>query len=59
MTKFRVSVHPNRLFIVSDYAARDDDYTIDWALKGSKIINNTSEYNRIMYNILTNSNKRG
>ena len=29
MTKFRVSVHPNRLFMVSDYAARDDDYTID------------------------------
>lgn len=29
MTKFRVSVHPNRLFMVSDYAARDDNYTID------------------------------
>ena len=29
MTKFRVSVHPNRLFMVSDYAAKDDDYTID------------------------------
>ena len=29
MTKFRVSVHPNRLFMVSDFAAKDDDYTID------------------------------
>jgi hypothetical protein len=24
MTKFRVSVHPNRLFMVSDYAGKDD-----------------------------------
>ena len=29
MTKLRVSVHPNRKFIVSDYAGKDDDYTKD------------------------------
>ncbi len=29
MTKLRVSIHPNRKFIVSDYAGRDDDYTRD------------------------------
>ena len=29
MTKFRVSVHPNRLFMVSDYAGRDDNTTND------------------------------
>ena len=29
MTKFRVSIHPNRLFMVSDYAAKDDNTTSD------------------------------
>ena len=29
MTKLRVSVHPNRKFVVSDYAGKDDDYTKD------------------------------
>ena len=29
MTKLRVSVHPNRKFIVSDYAGKDDEYTKD------------------------------
>ena len=29
MTKLRVSVHPNRKFIVSDYAGKDDAYTKD------------------------------
>lgn len=27
MTKFRVSIHPNRLFMVSDYAGKDDNTT--------------------------------
>jgi len=29
MTKFRVSVHPNRMFMVSDYAGKDDSTTKD------------------------------
>lgn len=29
MTKLRVSVHPNRKFVVSDYAGKDDAYTKD------------------------------
>ena len=29
MTQFKVSVNPNRLFVVSDYAGKDDSYTRD------------------------------
>ena len=29
MTQFRVSVNPNRKYVVSDYAGQDDDYTRD------------------------------
>ena len=29
MTQFRVSVNPNRKYVVSDYAGEDDDYTRD------------------------------
>ena len=29
MTKLRVAVNPNRRYIVSDYAGKDDDYTRD------------------------------
>ena len=29
MTQFKVSVNPNRKFVVSDYAGKDDAYTKD------------------------------